>query len=81
MLNDTKTIFVSPIMTKNMYALQSDLHDYMQEFDTKGLEWYCPDRWVPHYILIIQKHPITPLKQRRMVWKILYKENKDVTCK
>lgn len=48
MFNDTKTIFVSPIMTKNMYTLQSELHDYMQEFDTKGWEWYCPDRWVPH---------------------------------
>lgn len=48
MFNDTKTIFVSPTMNKSMYEFQSELHDYMKEFDTKGWEWYCPNDWVPH---------------------------------
>lgn len=48
MFNDTKTIFVSPIMNSSMYQLQRELHEHLKEFDTKGWEWYCPDRWVPH---------------------------------
>lgn len=48
MFNDTKTIFLSPIMTREMYDLQRDLHECMNLFDTTGWEWYCPDRWVPH---------------------------------
>lgn len=48
MFNDTKTIFLNPTMTKNMYQLQSDLYDTMKEFDTQGWEWYLPDGWVPH---------------------------------
>lgn len=23
-------------------------YDQLEEFDTKGQEWYCPERWVPH---------------------------------
>lgn len=48
MFNDTKTIFLNPTMTKSMYLFQSDLHEEMKEFDTKGWEWYLPDGWVPH---------------------------------
>jgi 2'-5' RNA ligase len=48
MFNDTKTIFVSPIMNRSMYELQSELHDYMKDFDTNGWEWYRPNNWVPH---------------------------------
>ncbi len=48
MFNDTKTIFLNPTMTKNMYQLQSELHTALSEFDTKGWEWYLPDGWVPH---------------------------------
>jgi 2''-5'' RNA ligase len=48
MFNDTKTIFVSPIMNRSMYELQSELHDHMKDFDMSGWEWYCPNRWVPH---------------------------------
>lgn len=48
MFNDTKTVFLSPIMTKEMYDLQRDLHECMNLFDTTGWEWYCPDRWTPH---------------------------------
>jgi len=48
MFNDTKTIFVSPVMNRSMYELQSELHDHMKDFDTSGWEWYCPNRWVPH---------------------------------
>lgn len=48
MFTDTKTIFLSPIMTKNMYQFQSELHEYMKDFDTTGWEWYCPERRVPH---------------------------------
>lgn len=48
MFNDTKTIFVSPIMTGSMYQFQRELFESLSEFDTKGWEWYRPDRWVPH---------------------------------
>ena len=48
MFNDTKTVFLNPTMTKNMYQLHSDLHEKLKEFDTQGWEWYLPDSWVPH---------------------------------
>ena len=55
MFNDTKTIFVSPIMTAGMYQLQRELHECLSDFDTKGWEWYCPDRWVPHCTIALTK--------------------------
>ena len=48
MFNDTKTIFLSPIMRKEMYQFQSELHDCLKGFDTRCWEWYCPECWVPH---------------------------------
>ncbi len=48
MFNDTKTIFVSPVMNHGMYQFQRELHTHLSGFDVKGWEWYCPDRWVPH---------------------------------
>lgn len=55
MFNDTRTIFASPIMNGSMYQFQRELHEYLQEFDTTGLEWYCPNRWVPHCTLALTK--------------------------
>ena len=55
MFNDSKTIFLSPIMTKEMYDLQRDLHECMNSFDTNGWEWYCPDRWMPHCTVALTK--------------------------
>lgn len=55
MFNDSKTIFLSPIMTKEMYDLQKDLHECMNLFDTNGWEWYCPDRWMPHCTVALTK--------------------------
>ena len=48
MFNDTKTIFVSPIMNSDMYQFQRELHECLKDFDTNGWEWYTPNRWVPH---------------------------------
>lgn len=48
MFTDTKVVFLSPMMTKNMYQLQGDLHEALKEFDARGWEWYLPDSWVPH---------------------------------
>lgn len=48
MFNDTKTIFVSPVMNYSMYKFQRELHEELKDFDTNGYEWYCPDRWTPH---------------------------------
>ena len=48
MFNDTKTIFLSPTMTRSMYDLHSELYALMNEFDSQGWEWYQPDGWVPH---------------------------------
>ncbi len=48
MFNDTKTIFVSPVMNSRMYQFQRELHECLRDFDTNGYEWYLPDRWVPH---------------------------------
>ena len=55
MFNDSKTIFVSPIMNRSMYQLQAELHECLSDFDTTGWEWYCPDRWVPHCTLALTK--------------------------
>ena len=48
MFPDTKTVFVSPVMTSGMYQFQRELHKELDGFDTEGWEWYCPDSWVPH---------------------------------
>lgn len=48
MFNDTKTIFVSPVMNQGMYQFQRELHESLADFDVSGWEWYCPGRWVPH---------------------------------
>ena len=48
MFNDTKTIFVSPIMNSIMYQFQRELHEELNDFDSNGWGWYLPDRWVPH---------------------------------
>ena len=53
MFNDTKTIFASPVMNRNMYQLQAELHECLGDFDTTGWEWYCPDHWVPHCTLAL----------------------------
>lgn len=53
MFNDTKTIFASPMMNESMYQFQRELHERMKDFDTKGWEWYCPDRWMPHCTLAL----------------------------
>lgn len=55
MFPDTKTIFASPIMTRSMYQMQAELHALLSEHDTKGWEWYCPDRWVPHCTLALTR--------------------------
>lgn len=48
MFNDTRTIFVSPIMNSSMYQFHRELHEKLKKFDTYGWEWYNPDRWAPH---------------------------------
>lgn len=48
MFNDTKTIFVSPVMNSDMYRFQRELYENLKDFDTNGYEWYYPDRWAPH---------------------------------
>ena len=53
MFNDTKAVFINPTMTRNMYQLQSDLHEVLKEFDTRGFEWYLPDGWVPHCSVVM----------------------------
>lgn len=55
MFPDSRTIFISPIMTKEMYDIQKDLHEAMRSFDTAGWEWYCPDRWAPHCTVALTK--------------------------
>lgn len=55
MFNDTKTIFVSPIMNASMYQFQRELHECMNEFDTTGWEWYCPNSWMPHCTVALTK--------------------------
>lgn len=53
MFTDSKTIFASPIMLSGMYDLQRELYSIMDCFDSKGYEWYAPDRWVPHCTLAL----------------------------
>lgn len=55
MFNDTGTIFLSPVMTKEMYDLQRALQECMNLFDMTGWEWYYPDRWVPHCTIALTK--------------------------
>ena len=42
-------------MFDSMYQFQRELHEYLQDFDITGWEWYCPDRWVPHCTLALTK--------------------------
>lgn len=55
MFNDTRTIFASPVMNDSMYQFQRELHKCLQDFDTTGWEWYCPNSWVPHCTLALTK--------------------------
>ena len=55
MFNDTKTIFVSPVMNSSMYQFQRELHETLIGFDAKGWEWYCPDMWVPHCTIALTR--------------------------
>lgn len=55
MFNDTKTIFVSPVMNSSMYQFQRELHETLSGFDAKGWEWYCPDMWVPHCTIALTR--------------------------
>ncbi len=51
MFTDTRVIFATPVMQQGMYQLQRELHQALTGMDTKGWEWYLPDRWVPHCTL------------------------------
>jgi len=55
MFTDSRTIFASPVMTSAMYRFQREVHECMQGFDTKGWEWYLPERWAPHCTLALTK--------------------------
>lgn len=55
MFNDTKTIFASPVMNRNMYRMQEELHECLKDFDARGWEWYCPDHWAPHCTLALTR--------------------------
>lgn len=55
MFNDTRTIFVSPVMNRDMYQFQRELYECLQGFDASGWEWYCPDRWVPHCTIALTR--------------------------
>ena len=55
MFTDSRTVFASPVMTSAMYRFQHELHACMQGFDTKGWEWYLPERWVPHCTLALTR--------------------------
>ena len=48
MFCDTKTVFLSPRMTRSMHDLHSELHALMKEFEDAAWEWHKPDGWVPH---------------------------------
>lgn len=45
---DTRVVFLSPLMNKDMFKFHSELHECLEGFDTSGWEWYHPDRWAPH---------------------------------
>ena len=55
MFTDTKTIFVSPMMNSSMFQFHRELHEYLNDFDKKGWDWYCPDRWVPHCTIALTR--------------------------
>ena len=50
-----KRNFASPIMTSSMYQIQREIHDCLCDFDTRGWEWYLPNRWVPHCGIALMK--------------------------
>lgn len=55
MFNDTKTIFVSPMMNSDMYQFQRELHECLKGHDTNGWEWYLPNRWIPHCTIALTR--------------------------
>ena len=53
MFNDTKTVFLSPTITRGLYDLHSELHVLMKEFEASAWKWYKPDCWVPHCTVLV----------------------------
>ncbi len=53
MFNDTKVVYLTPVMNFRLFQLQRELHQALSGFDTTGWEWYCPDTWSPHCTLAL----------------------------
>ncbi|MCL2592801.1 MAG: 2'-5' RNA ligase family protein [Defluviitaleaceae bacterium] len=40
--------WIGPVVTEELINLHKDLHKTLDFCDTKGLEYYLPNNWVPH---------------------------------
>lgn len=79
MFNDTKTIFVSPVMTESMYLFHRELYECLSCFDTTGWEWYCPDRWVPHCTVALPREDVPDIFYKTSI--LILKEFKKLSGK
>ena len=46
-----KTIFLSPIMTKELMNFHSDHYEYFKKYHVQANTNYLPDQWIPHCTL------------------------------
>lgn len=44
----TGTVFVAPVMTKELQDVHRSFHEYLKEFLDYEQSYYVPNKWVPH---------------------------------
>jgi len=51
--NNTKCVFLSPVITNELLELHNKIHNTFKFCDHKGSEYYLPGRWVPHCAVML----------------------------
>lgn len=46
-----KTLFLSPIVTKELMEFHAHHHEYFRKFNNTANPYYLPDQWIPHCTL------------------------------
>lgn len=51
--NNSKCVFLSPVVTRELFELHRNLHNTFRFCDHTGYEYYLPDVWVPHCAIML----------------------------
>ncbi|MBZ9635168.1 2'-5' RNA ligase family protein [Clostridium sp. FP1] len=51
--NNSKCIFLSPVVTRELFELHREFHNTFSFCDHSGYEYYLPDSWVPHCAVML----------------------------